>query len=342
MKVFYSEKQLLHNPKHEMLMGRVVPFREVPARATSVLAKCKELGMEILEPKEFGEEWILKVHTQDYLDFLKRAYKEWTAGGGNPDGVIPDTYAVRLDPRFDRRCTSCIGRPGYYMFDGTCVIMEGTYEGTYAAVQVALSGAQEIVNGAPSAFALCRPPGHHANGSIAGGYCFFNTAAIATKYLIEHLGKVAILDIDFHHGNGTQEIFYDSSNPLYCSLHGDPFLGEYPYYWGHADETGSGEGKGFNLNVPLPKETNNEQYLKALDVAIARINQYQPKVLVVSLGVDTFERDPVGGFKVTSECYTLISQKIRSIGVPTLFVMEGGYAIDAIGDNVTRVLSSFH
>ncbi|KAJ3224431.1 hypothetical protein HK099_008451 [Clydaea vesicula] len=220
----------------------------------------------------------------------------------------------------------------------------GTFEAAYDAVQVALTASDILMEDDNThVLALCRPPGHHAEADLCGGYCFFNNAAIAAKYLIDDLnvGKVAILDIDYHHGNGTQNMFYNVSNPFYCSIHGDP---DYPYYWGSADEDGEGEGKGFTKNIPLPKGTGDEVYLKNLAEALHIIKNYNPKVVVVSVGLDTFELDPIGCFKLTSNCYREIGDLIKKFffgEVKLLFVLEGGYAIDQIGLNLMNIFESF-
>ncbi|KAJ3395716.1 hypothetical protein HDV05_003299, partial [Chytridiales sp. JEL 0842] len=212
----------------------------------------------------------------------------------------------------------------------------------YDAAQVALTAADLLTESNTQAvFALCRPPGHHAHRDLCGGYCFFNNAAVATKYLIDVLkvGKVAILDVDYHHGNGTQAIFYNSPNPLYISLHGHP---DYPLYLGSPSETGSGPGTNYNINIPLPIGTGDVTYLAELEKVIkGPLQEFEPNLLLVSLGVDTFERDPVGNFKLTSDCFLEMGKLIAGVGVKTLFVMEGGYDIPAIGRNVTNVLRGF-
>ncbi|KAJ3183015.1 hypothetical protein HDU87_007437 [Geranomyces variabilis] len=222
------------------------------------------------------------------------------------------------------------------------VIVEGTYPAAYTAAQVALTAGEILIKEKENAvFALCRPPGHHAHADLCGGYCYFNNACIATHYLIDNLnvGSVAILDIDFHHGNGSQSIFYDTSNPLYVSLHGAL---DYPYFTGGQDEKGHGDGMGFNINIPLPIGTQDEEYIAALSKAIdAYVKPHDPAVVVVSLGVDTFCNDPLGGFFLTTQCYLDIGRVIGRLQRPTLFVMEGGYALEEIGENVVNVLQGF-
>ncbi|TPX67073.1 hypothetical protein SpCBS45565_g04043 [Spizellomyces sp. 'palustris'] len=225
----------------------------------------------------------------------------------------------------------------------TGIIAEGTFQAAYEAAQVALTGAELLIEEkAHGIFALCRPPGcHHAQRDLCGGYCFFNNAAIAVRHLIDVLkvGKVAIIDIDYHHGNGTQEIFYKHSNPLYVSLHGAL---DYPFYWGAEDEVGEDEGAGFNVNVPLRLGTQDEEYIEALQTIIDnRVKEYNPQIVVVSLGVDTYANDPIGGFFLTTPAYIQIGRALASLRCPTLFVLEGGYAVTEIGDNVANVLQGF-
>src|SRR5690606_11300047 len=233
------------------------------------------------------------------------------------------------------------GQLGYYSFDGGAPITAGTWQAAYSAAQVALSAQQEIVNGARSAFALCRPPGHHAAGDVMGGYCYLNNAAIAAQaFLDQGRKKVAILDVDYHHGNGTQDIFYQRSDVLFASIHGDP-AEEFPFFLGYADELGEGAGEGYNFNYPLPMGSAWGTWSAALEQACQRIAEYGAEVLVVSLGVDTYMEDPISQFKLDSPDYLAMGRRIAALGLPTLFVMEGGYAVEAIGINAVNVLEGF-
>ncbi|KAI8928018.1 histone deacetylase superfamily protein [Entophlyctis helioformis] len=344
MLVVHAPRHALHHPPKEMVMGRFVDYREVPSRVFNILKAVKERSVgEVIEPVDHGIESILTVHSQEYIDYFQTAYEKWVAMGGNPDGVFPDTFAVRL-PQIYRDLTDggSGGRPGYFAYDMTAVIAQGTYEAAYDAAQAALTGADRLINeGRSGVFAISRPPGHHSSTDIAGGFCFFNNAAIAAEHLITKLkvGKVVVLDVDYHHGNGTQSIFYERANPMFASIHGAP---DYPYFWGKAEETGAGAGKGFNINMPLSKGTQDAEYLAALDRVISEhIVPYGPNALVISLGVDTFAKDPVGGFQLTSDCFSEIGKRLARVGVPTLFILEGGYAVDEVGLNVTNVLLAF-
>ncbi len=240
-----------------------------------------------------------------------------------------------------RRPNSITGKLGYYAMAGETSISHGTWEAARAAADVALTGASQIKEGARAAFALCRPPGHHAARDLYGGYCFLNNAAIAAQYLRDTgAARVAILDVDFHHGNGTQDIFYDRADVLYISLHGDP-AEAFPYFSGFADETGTGAGAGFTLNLPLPPGTEFGAWQDALRAALLRIENFRADALVVSLGVDTFAADPISFFRLQSADFSTYGRMIGACGLPTLFVLEGGYAVDEIGVNVVNVLTGF-
>lgn len=201
-----------------------------------------------------------------------------------------------------------------------------------------MTGAARLVAGDRSAFALSRPPGHHAARDYYGGYCFLNNAAIAAQYLRDNgASRVAILDVDYHHGNGTQSIFYDRSDVLFVSIHADPKQ-EYPFFLGHADERGQGDGAGYNLNLPLPWQTGADAWFGALETGLARVREYQPDFVVVSLGVDTYVGDPISQFRLESNDYLDMGKRIGDLGAPLLFVLEGGYAVADVGTNVTNVL----
>jgi acetoin utilization deacetylase AcuC-like enzyme len=233
------------------------------------------------------------------------------------------------------------GQLGYYSLAGETSISEGTAEAAWVSANVALSAAELLNQGENSAFALCRPPGHHASNDQYGGYCFINNAAIAAQKLrYDGAKKVAILDVDFHHGNGTQDIFYQRDDVLFCSIHGDPMVA-FPYFLGFADETGEGPGEGFNLNIPLPRGTPYSIWRAALCRAITKIHSYGADAIVISLGVDTFEKDPISFFKLKSDDFIDMGQTIAGMGLPTLFIMEGGYAVEEIGTNTVNVLKGF-
>jgi acetoin utilization deacetylase AcuC-like enzyme len=277
------------------------------------------------------------VHDAGYLDFLASAWTDWLASAPtDPSTLLPATFALRRQPRVPK---SLLGRAGYYIMDLSACIVAGTHEAALASANCALSAAQAVGDGQRSAFALCRPPGHHAGKDYAGGYCFINNAAVAAHWLSSR-GRVAVLDMDYHCGNGTQDIFYERADVLTISIHADPDF-EYPSYMGYADERGAGAGLGFHRNFPLPKGTDDAAYLQTLDEALALIREYQPAHLVVSAGMDVYADDPLGTIKVSTAGIGEIGRKIAALRLPTVIVMEGGYANAALGQNILAFLTPF-
>jgi acetoin utilization deacetylase AcuC-like enzyme len=335
----YSEKHFLRNPRTELCGGELVTPHECAQRAEFVLDRVKATGLgDIIAPAQFGLEPVLRVHDAGFVDFLSSAWTKWLAAG-NRGEAIPDCWPARR--MAVRRPDSITGQLGYYALAAETSISAGSWEAACASADVALTAAARLLKGERSAFALCRPPGHHAARDLYGGYCFLNNAAIAAQYLRDHGSeRVAILDVDFHHGNGTQDIFYQRSDVLYCSIHGDP-VDAFPYFAGYADEIGSGEGSGHNLNLPLPRGTDFGVWRAALDTTLARIRLFAPGALVVSLGVDTFEHDPISFFKLKTDDFSRYGRLIGALGLPTLFVLEGGYAVAEIGVNAVNVLQGF-
>jgi acetoin utilization deacetylase AcuC-like enzyme len=335
----FSTDHLLRNPRTELYGGELVRPHESPERAQIVLERIEteHLG-PVIAPTHFGAAPLLRVHDAHYVEFLKQAWSDWVAAG-NRGEAIPDCWpARRMTPR---RPNSITGKLGFYAMAGETSISRGTWEAARAAADVALTAASQIREGADAAFALCRPPGHHAARDLYGGYCFLNNAAIAAQYLRDTgAARVAILDVDFHHGNGTQDIFYDRADVLYVSLHGDP-ADAFPYFSGYADETGTGAGAGFNLNFPLPAGTEFNAWQEALRAALKAIADFRADVLVVSLGVDTFAEDPISFFRLQSADFSTYGGMIGACALPTLFVLEGGYAVGEIGINVVNVLTGF-
>ncbi len=335
----FSAEHLLRNPKTELYGGRLVPPHECPQRAEIVLERVRAVGLgEVAAPSRFGMAPVLKVHDQKFVEFLQSAWADWAATG-NLGEAIPDCWPAR---RMMQRCPDNItGRLGYYAMAGETSISAGTWEAARAAADVAVTAASHIHRGAPAAFALCRPPGHHAARDLYGGYCFLNNAAIAAQLLRDKgAARVAVLDVDFHHGNGTQDIFYDRADVLYVSLHGDPAQA-FPYFSGFADETGAGPGTGFTMNLPMPPGTEFPVWADALKSGLERIRRFGADALVVSLGVDTFAEDPISFFKLRSEDFTAYGRMIGAAKLPTLFVFEGGYAVADVGVNAVNVLTGF-
>lgn len=339
MKTIYTEKHALHAPAKEFSLGILGDPFEKPDRARVVYGAVKQRNFgAFLEPKEFPHSAFLSVHDAGYVDFLQNGYAQWMA-----EGYTGDAFASAFNVQHaGARPPQCIdGKFGYYMSGCTFALTKTSWEAIESSAFVALTAQKLISDGEESAFALCRPPGHHATAKCASGYCFLNNAAIATQaFLNDGAKRVAILDVDYHHGDGTQDIFYARDDVMFASLHADPAV-DYPYFRGYADEMGQGRGLGFNLNYPLPFGTDYAAYALALQDAVRKIGAYAPDALVVSLGVDTFENDPISRFLLKSADYFKIGAQIASLKKPTLFVLEGGYAVEEIGINVANVLEGF-
>ena len=335
----YSPEHRQRNARSELHRGELVKPFECPERAQFVIdrVRSERLG-QVIAPHTFGRAPLARVHDTGYLEFLASAWAEWSATGSTAE-AIPDCWPAR---RMTQRVPKTIaGKLGYYAMAGETSISEGSWQAACIAADVAITGAEQLRGGARGAFALCRPPGHHAARDLYGGYCFLNNAAVAAQYLRDHgAARIAILDVDYHHGNGTQDIFYDRADVLFVSLHGDPVT-EFPYFSGYADETGAGEGVGFNLNFPLPAGTTFGEWRAALATALKRIRDFGADALIVSLGVDTYLGDPISKFKLDSADFGAYGRLIGACGLPTLFVLEGGYALAEIGINVVNVLSGF-
>ena len=333
MRRFFDPRQLAHRPALELHNGGFVPYAETSARAESVLA-----AVGVVEPAvDHGEAPLRAVHDEAYLAFLKNAYADWRAAGRAGDAGGYAWPVVRRRPLPLDRIDAKLGA---YSFDASSPIAAGTWDGAYWAAQTALTALDAVLAGNRAAFALCRPPGHHAGRDYLGGYCYLNNAAIAAEAARAAGRRVAILDVDYHHGNGTQDFFYDRSDVFFVSIHADPRT-DYPFFWGHADETGEGAGEGATLNLPLPRGTDLAAYLPALDRALAAIAAFGADLLVISFGADTFAGDPISFFRIETADYAVIAGRIAALGLPSLVVMEGGYAVDALGANVAGFLTGF-
>jgi acetoin utilization deacetylase AcuC-like enzyme len=340
MQVYYSNTHQLHDPPFELFDGgQHMPYLENPERIERILSALDGRGWaELLEPDHFGLEPVLAVHDAEYVDFLRSAYEEWTQVKTpyEKKALLPATFPPR---GCSRRPKSLLGRAGYHMFDLSAPIVDGTFRAALASAHCALSGAKAIAVGEKAAFALCRPPGHHAGKSFCGGYCYLNNAAIAANWLASR-GKVALLDIDYHAGNGTQDIFYERGDVLTLSIHGDPDE-EYPSFCGYADETGAGQGSGLHRNFPLPAGTDDARYDSTLGEALGLVRSFAPAYLVLSAGMDLYSGDPLGAFQITRQGIGQIGARIAALALPTLIVMEGGYNNAALGENITTLLENF-
>ncbi|HPG63508.1 MAG TPA: histone deacetylase family protein [Casimicrobium sp.] len=340
MKTIYNAKHALHRAEYEFFRGEKVAAFEKPERADWVLAALQRDGVgDVLAPTPHSDDAILKVHSARYVSFLRGAHSEYVSLGGKGD-VFPSIWPIR-GMRSDVEPKNFAARMGLYSFDSGSPLTSGTWAAAREGADCAMTGAALLSAGETSALVLTRPPGHHAGHDFFGGYCFLNNAAIAAQAMRDAgCARVAILDVDYHHGNGTQDIFYARGDVFFASVHGDP-LTEYPFFLGHADERGVGEGTGCNLNLPLPAGTDADVWLESLAVALKSIAAFKPDALVVSLGVDTFEGDPISHFKLKTSDYPRVGRAISALNLPALFVMEGGYAVAEIGDNVAGVLLGF-
>jgi acetoin utilization deacetylase AcuC-like enzyme len=313
--IVYSDAHQAHQPAQEIYDGQYEPYAEVAARADNIIAalRAAQYG-EVIEPEHHPLEHILAIHQPEYVDFIRQRSERLAA-----DGVL---------------------YPSYFMSDTYAPITHGTYNASVTAADVALTGADRILTGeAEHIYALSRPPGHHAEHNKMGGYCYFNNAAVAAHYLSAK-GRVVILDVDFHHGNGSQQAFYGRDDVLYVSLHADPAV-RYPYSTGFEREKGDGKGEGFTKNYPLPLGTDDAAYLETLEKALADIREFAPDFLIVSCGFDTFEKDPIGGFALTVPVYEKIGGAIKQLDISTLIIQEGGYSVDDLGDMAVSFLKPF-
>ncbi len=334
MRRFFSPAQLVHAPARELHNGGFTAYAETPSRAEAILAAIG--GAE--QPEDFGEAPILAVHTAEYVAFLKDAPAMWAAAG-RPGDAIP--YAFPVVGRRPLKLDRIDALMGAHAFDATTPITRDTWTSAYWSAQSALAATRAVLDGERAAFALCRPPGHHAGADYCGGYCHLNAAAITAQAARDSgVAKVAILDVDYHHGNGTQDIFWTRGDVFYASVHADPAT-DYPFYWGHADERGDGDGAGATLNLPLPHGTTMDAFRAAQRTALDAIVQFDADMIVVSFGADTWDGDPISNFALQTPDYAALAADIAALALPTVIVMEGGYAVDALGANIASFMAGF-
>jgi len=340
MKVFHSDAQAGHAPQRYAIGQQLVPARETPSRVDALLAALHAGGHPILAPRRHGVDALRRVHADDYLEFLRTAHDRWQqlfAGEPRADWVVPYAFPNR---RMSARPSSVLGQAGHYLSSTTSPIGAGTWAAIQGAADCAIDGADSVLGGERAAYALCRPPGHHAYADLGAGFCYVNNAAVAADRLAAALGRIAVLDVDVHHGNGTQGLFYERADVLFVSVHADPDFG-YPFFAGRADETGAGAGSGFTLNLPLAIGTRDAGWLAAVDTALSRVRRHGPAALVVSLGFDAFEADPSALLSVGTDGFGACGRAIGTLGLPTVLVQEGGYAVDALGRNLMSFLRGF-
>ena len=337
MNVIFSKNQLLHSPKNFMVGGHMVDHPEKPARAEILLSAAKDFGLKVLEPVSYDLRYIQKLHTERYIHYLKTIFERWSRRTNTSDEVTP---GIHPDKRSCGYPKSAEGQIGFHHADLSSPINKNTWDAAFWSAQTAAHAAHIVKNGEKASYALSRPPGHHAAKDYAAGFCFFGNSAIAAEALRDKYKKIAILDIDVHHGNGTQDIFYHRNDVLTISIHADP-VRFYPFFWGYKEENGVGDGIGFNINIPLERGTGDDDYLVALNNAIDSINNFTPDALVIALGLDAYEKDPLKGLAVTTEGFKKIGARIGDMILPTVIVQEGGYLSKELGMNLSSFLDGF-
>lgn len=333
MQAFFSDDQLLHDPQQYMRLGVICKPTDLPTRAEALMGTLAQRGITVAAPPEAGRAALELVHSTDYLDYLETAYARWQQAGAF--GLRPGPEVLpNLSPHGTRSgpcpSPSVVAQTGWYIGDLSCPIGPNTWRSVLRSAHAAQAAAEIVRQSGGLAYALCRPSGHHAQHARAGGFCYVNNSAIAAATLRQTHARVAVLDIDAHHGDGTQQIFYERSDVLTVSTHADP-AGYYPWYTGYAHERGAGAGEGFNLNLPLAHGSGNAEFAQALDQAMAAIERFQPQALVMPLGFDTYKDDPISVLRFDMEAFRLAGARVRALGLPTVVVQEGGYMVEAIG-----------
>lgn len=337
MKVIFSEQQKKHYPRSFFSSGTPQPNPEVPERADRLLAAAVSSGLIAELPADYSLDYISRVHSQRYLTYLQNIHVRWSRIEGGSKEVMPGIHPDRRDGGYPK---SAVGQAGWHHADTASPVSADTWGSALWSAHSAAHAATIVLSGEHASYALARPPGHHATREVASGFCYLNNAAVAAEVLRTKHDRVAILDVDVHHGNGTQEIFYERADVLTVSLHADP-VRFYPFFWGYAEERGTGDGEGYNLNLPLPRGTADVAYLETLDTAIDAIGKFSPTALVIALGLDAFEGDPLRGLAITTPGFGRIAKRIAALGLPTVLVQEGGYLSDELGDNLSSFLQGF-
>jgi len=337
MRAFFAEEERLHDARMFLAKGALRQNPERPERVLHLTNGAMSAGCALERPSPAGLGAIAAVHTVEYLDFLSTIHTQWRAMDGAADEVLPNIHPGRHGASYPK---SPIGRAGYHMADTSCAIMASTWESVRWSAWTAIAATECVLAGEKQAYALCRPPGHHAFSDMAGGFSYLNCTAIAAQMLRSRHRRVAIVDVDVHHGNGTQGIFYDRPDVFTISLHADP-SSFYPFFWGHAEERGTGHGLGYNLNLPLPLGTEDEGYLAALDQGLRQLELFAPDAIVVALGLDAYAGDPFAGLAVSTAGFGKIAERLSKLSLPTVLVQEGGYICDDLGANLTSFLTAF-
>ena len=337
MLAIFDPAQSAHDPQFFLSAGARQPCPEQPARIGALLSAVQRMGMEVRAPSDAGLEPILAIHPQRYLTFLETIHHRWSRIEGASAEVIANIHPLHQGGGYP---LSAVGQAGFHMTDTSCPISAQTWGAAYASAQTAIQAADLVLEGARAAYALCRPPGHHAFAEAAGGFCYLNNSAIAAQRLTAAGRRVAVLDVDLHHGNGTQGVFYARGDVLTVSVHAHPER-YYPFFWGYPEERGAGAGLGANLNLCLERGTGDEGFLQALDQGLNVLTAWGADTLVLALGLDAFIGDPFAGLKVTTPGFHRIGRAIAELNLPTVIVQEGGYLCPELADNLKSVLSAF-
>ncbi|GGH20700.1 acetylpolyamine amidohydrolase [Alsobacter metallidurans] len=343
MKAFFHPAQRLHEPRQFMRSGVISDPKDVADRVAPLLAALGRHGVSVTEPADYGVKLALSVHSPAYVEFLRSAFERWSALPNAGPEVLPNVFPYwNGDPGRAGRppcpSPSIIAQAGWYMGDLAVPIGPHTWRSALASTHTAVAAADAALDGERYAYALCRPSGHHSRGDRASGFCYLNNSAIAAERLRGRYGKVAVLDVDAHHGDGTQEIFYRRDDVLTVSVHVDP-QGYYPFFTGYEHETGHGAGEGFNRNLPLAVGSGDAAFLAAVDAGIKAVTTFGAQALVLALGYDGHKDDPITALTLTTGVYRAIGERIAPLGLPTVVVQEGGYQVSVIGDCLDAFLA---
>jgi len=341
MQIFHSHRQSLHSPETFLVRGRRVPSPEGVKRSETLLAALREHGHAVSWHDGTGSDRLMQrlenIHSPRYLEFLRDIHKQWHSLPGASDYVTPNVHPTRGAPHYSAHP---VGRAGWHLHDMACPIGPQSYTGIIASAASAELAAGAVIGGAREAYALCRPPGHHAGPEHAGGFCFVNNTALAASMLLERFARVAVVDVDLHHGNGTQEIFYRRGDVWTGSIHADPDR-FYPFFWGAGDERGDGAGQDCNLNLPLPVGSGGETFLKALEQLLSELDAYGPDAVIVALGLDAHKNDPLAGMTLETGDFARVGARLGRLPQPCVVIQEGGYPTGALGGNLLAFLQQF-
>lgn len=345
MKFYYAEPQSLHAPATMIMRGKIIDSPEGPVRADILRATLDKHNMQLTAPEGLGSDMqqqrirarLLQIHTPRYLDFLETIYQRWIDLPGASDIVTPNTHPCGAATQYPEHP---VGLAGWHLSDMACPMGPDSFKGIMASAATAEAAAESVLAGEDSAYALCRPPGHHAGPELAGGFCYLNNSALAATVLREKYDRVAVVDVDLHHGNGTQTIFYERNDVWTGSLHADTRV-FYPFFWGDEKETGTGIGQGFNVNMPLPIGTDGQGFLRTLDALLQRLAEFRPEAIVIALGLDAHKDDPLAGLALETEDFTAIGIRLAGLNLPTVVVQEGGYPTAHLGNNLAAFLTGF-